>query len=161
MPEPMNPLSENSELALRKYDVVLKLHVMDTQIYWTRSQLFLVANAALVGFELNSVPVASDAHTIKILALAGGAITGVILCMLWIRGLRAGEGWMKHWKNALSQWEKLAFGGVNLYFERPPDVPRSSAVARSAARLFLALWCIISAYVALCLYLRITGCPLP
>lgn len=161
LPVPDPPSDAERDIALKRYDTVLKLLTTDIQVYWTRSQLFLVANAALVGFELNSIPIATDAHMPKILALALGAITGIIICILWRRGLKAGQGWMAHWKSALSTWEIAAFGGVNLYRARPVNVPKSSGVAGGAALLFLILWCVVAGYVALCLYLKIVGCPLP
>jgi hypothetical protein len=161
MTPPQTPSSADRDLALKRYDTALKLLISDTQIYWTRSHLFLVANAALIAFALNSIPLATDVRTVKILALAIGSITGIVLCTLWRRGLKAGEGWMNHWKAALTNWEESAFGDVNFYRARPTDVPKSSGVARSAALLFLTLWCIIAAYVGLCLYLRAVGCPLP
>ena len=45
-----------TELALRRFDVVSKLVVYEGTLYWSRAQLFLVANAALVGFTFRETP---------------------------------------------------------------------------------------------------------
>src|ERR1700680_2932240 len=63
-PPPENPRA----LALKKYDTVLKLLTSDTQIYWLRSQFFFVANATLLGFEINGFP-GSDIRTSKLIVL--------------------------------------------------------------------------------------------
>jgi hypothetical protein len=161
LPTPDPPSDAERDIALRRYDTVVKLLTTDSQIYWARSQVFLVANAALVGFEFSSIPIANDARQTKLLALAVGAATGIILCILWRRGLKAGKAWTEHWKAALRTWEQAAFGDVNLYRVRPPHISRAGIVARGTAMLFLALWIIVAAYVALCLYLRWAHRPLP
>ncbi|HEY1254338.1 MAG TPA: hypothetical protein VGF01_06130 [Terracidiphilus sp.] len=153
--------SISSDDLIKKYDMVQKLFVMDTQIYWTRSQLLLVANSALAGFALNSVPINSDAHTVKIWTLFIEAIIGILLCVLWRRAIKSGSGWMNHWKTILIKWEKSIFADENIYRERPKTVPNSSGVAQVAALLFMVLWCTVGIYGLLCLYLRFNGCPLP
>ena len=152
---------QDRDLVLKQYSFVISLLAMDAQIYWMRSQLFLVANAALVGFALNSIPISKDAHTLKICALAVGAGAGLLLCRLWRRTLRSGEGYMNHWKDVLKQLEPTVFGDMNIYRQLPPNVPKSGTVAKSAALLFLTLWCALGAYAIICLYLRLTGRPLP
>jgi len=150
------------DLALRRYDTVLKYLATETQIYWTRSQLFLVANAALLGFGLNNVPVSPDVRWGKLIALLLEAGVGIYLCILWRRGLRSGRGWMEHWKSALRFWEEPAFGDVNLYRSRPASVPEStSGVAQDAAGLFLVVWSVIAGYLAVCLLSKAFGCRLP
>lgn len=101
--------SISSDDLIKKYDMVQKLFVMDTQIYWTRSQLLLVANSALAGFALNSVPINSDAHTVKIWTLFIEAIIGILLCVLWRRAIKSGSGWMNHWKTILIKWKSQYF----------------------------------------------------
>jgi hypothetical protein len=155
---PPEPTAQERDLALRRYDTVMKYLGTETQIYWTRSQLFLVANAALLGFEVSNVPVAPDARISKLIALLIGASTGGVLCFLWRKGLRSGEGWMDHWKSALIQWEELAFETVNLYRKPPACVPKStSGTAKAAAWLFSTLWWLIAAYLVGCLVLRLAG----
>ena len=154
-PEP-NP--QEKELALRRYDSVLRYLGTETQIYWTRSQLFLVANTALLGFELNGIR--DEAPTERLIALLFGAFIGVWLCFLWRSGLDSGEGWMEHWKTALRQWEELAFGDVNLYRIRPADVPKPTRrVARKTLWLFLMVWLLVAAYLILLLVLRLAHYP--
>jgi hypothetical protein len=137
---------------------VLKYLATETQVYWTRSQLFLVANAAMLGFALNNnnVPVSAEAHIDKLIALLLEALVGILLCLLWRKALRSGKGWMDHWKVALRQWEEAAFGDVNLYRTRPADIPEStSGVAKTAAFLFLSVWAMMAFYLAILLILKL------
>ena len=152
---------QDRELVFKQYSFVISLLAMDAQIYWMRSQLFLVANAALVGFALNSIPISKDAHTLKICALAVGAATGLLLCRLWRRTLQSGEGYLNHWKDVLRQLEPAVFGDTNIYRQLPPHVPKTGTVAKHAALLFLTLWFALGAYAIFCLYLRLIGRPLP
>jgi hypothetical protein len=102
----------------------------------------------MLGFALNNIPVASDVHPDKLVVLTAGAGVGILLCVLWLRGLHSGEGWMEHWKCALRQWEEVAFGDVNLYRVRPSDLPKSaSGAARKAALLFLLVWFLVEGYL--------------
>ena len=153
-----DPNSQDRDLALRRYDIVLRYLATEVQVYWTRSQLFLVANAALLGFELNGLPVSSGVRTDKLIALIFAAGIGIALCLFWRGALSSGDGWMEHWKSALRLWEESAFGDVNLYRKRPDGVPKSRRAARKAALLFLWMWCLVAAYLISCLVLRL-GCP--
>ena len=128
---------------------MLKYLGTETQIYWTRSQLILIANVALLGFGLASIPVTRDVRADKLAVLTTGAVVGVVLCILWLKGLRSGKAWMEHWKSALRQWEQAAFANVNLFGSRPVDLPESaSGAARYAAVLFLLIWSLIAGYFA-------------
>jgi hypothetical protein len=156
MVESPEPTVEERELALKRYDSVLRYLGTEVQVYWTRSQLFLVANAALLGFELNNIPVWPDVRWNKVIVPLLGALVGGVLCFLWRRGLDSGEGWMEHWKAALRQWEELAFGSLNLYRTRPKGV-KKSGVGRKAAWLFQTLWFLVAAYLLACLFWTVTS----
>ena len=156
----MSPTEKPEEMALKRYDVVLKHLLGDIQIYWTRSQFFLVTNAALLGFELNSFP-SSEIGTSKLIALFLGGLVGMTLCILWIISVRSGRIWMDHWKRALSEWETLAFDNVNLYRQRPAGSPRSPKIPFVTAGLFLAVWSVFALYLLICICFRLRGCPLP
>jgi len=147
-PAPLSSSTTNYErdLALRRYDTVMKFLGTEIQVYWTRSQLFLVAHTALLGFGLKEIAVSNDASEAKVLLLLVASLAGVTLCVLWHRGLTAGEGWMEHWKKALRKWEDVAFE-ENLFRERPCTIPISRHVARSTAWLFTLLWALVTLYL--------------
>jgi len=151
---------EKLDFALRRYDTVLKYLATETQIYWSRSQLFLVANAAMLGFALKDFPGDAQEPTKKLVAQLLGAFTGICLCLLWRKGLRSGKIWMEHWKKALRRWEELAFSDVMLYREPPSHAVESSGVAGQAASLFLIIWSLVAAYLVISILIRLCGCQL-
>jgi len=159
-PTPDGPPTQERDFALKQYDAVLKLLTSDTQVYWVRSQFLLVANATLLGFEINSFP-GQDIRTSKLVVLALTSIIGVVMCVIWCYGIRVGRRWMNHWKSALRQWEEVAFSNVNLYRARPVDVPKPGQVSIKTAVLFLVVWAAVATYMLICLCLRLFGCPLP
>jgi hypothetical protein len=156
---PANPdQRRDRDAAIKKYDFVLKLFTMDTQLFWTRSQLFLVANAALAGFSLSAVPLKSEVDTVKIYAEAIATITGIILCRLWIMTLRSGKKWTEHWKELLKKWEPLVFDDDdNVYLQPPEGVDRYSGTAIYTAWLFLSLWIILGVFVIICIVFKYLG----
>ena len=151
---------QERDLTLRQYDTVVKLLIADTQIYWVRSQFFLVANATLLGFEINNFP-GSEARTPKLTALFLAGVIGIIICILWRRAILVGKKWMEHWKRALRQWEESAFSDVNLYRARPTDIPAPGNIPITTANLFLVVWALVTTYLLVCLCLRLCGCALP
>jgi hypothetical protein len=150
---------KEGDRALRRYDVVLRYLAADTQVYWIRSQFFLITNAALLSSEIGNFP-PSDVTTPKLLALFLGSIVGLILCVLWFRSIDVGRAWMEHWKAALRKWEPSAFGDVNLFRERPAQLPKPSHIPKNTAILFLLLWIAATLYLIFRLFLRISGCGL-
>jgi hypothetical protein len=155
-----NNLSDR-ELAIKRYDIVLRYLGTDTQIFWTRSHLFLGANVVLVGFVLREIPVETTAHMARIVALLISATVGGFLCHLWWVGIAVARKWTEHWKRALCQWEEAAFGDVNLFRKRPEDIPQPSRIAESACTVFAILWALVALYLLGCLVLKVWGCTLP
>jgi hypothetical protein len=152
-------LDQKQELALKQYDIVVKLVITDTQLYWTRSQLFLVSNTGLAGFALTGY-IALDSHAgvAQLLALMVVAITGLMMCAIWRETLERGRKWMDHWEEILRGWESDAFGAVTLYRGWPP---KKSTTALRTMWLFLLLWCFVFAYLALRLWLMFVESPSP
>ena len=157
-----DPTADEAEVNRKRYDTVLKHLAYENTIYWTRSQLFLVANAALMGFALKEIPTSLvGVSRTRLAVLFVCSVLGILLTALWIYGLRAGQGWIAHWNSALKSWEKSAFGDVNLLRERPKGVPSATRVARLTAWLFATLWCAVSGFLCVCWCLKSRGWDLP
>jgi hypothetical protein len=166
MGQPSNPSCENAtdeaELSRKRYDIVLKHLAYENTAYWTRSQLFLVANAALIGFALKEIPTSLvGVSKTRLVTLLVCSVVGILLAVLWIYGLKAGQGWINHWVAALKSWEGSAFGDVNLLRSRPDGVPSATRIARMTSLLFAVLWSAVSVFLCICWYFKIRGWNLP
>lgn len=159
--EPWIGAVNETDLALKRYDLILRYLAVDTQVFWTRSQLFLVANAAFAGFALKEIPVAPASRLSQIITLLIGAVVGILLCCLWIRGITVGNAWMDHWRVTLKTWEEQAFGDVNIFRQRPVSIPTPSSVAKKAAYVFISIWFLTAAYLLVCVVLKLCGGQLP
>ena len=146
----MTPLTyepADTELALKRYDVVLKYFTYENTIYWTRSQFFLVANAGLFGFVASKL-MTSDAiaHPIVIAAVC---VAGLIISFLWYRVLRSAEYWTLRWESICLGLEGIAFGATEVLRNcRPTGHFSTKSVARHSAILFIVIWLLSLVYIA-------------
>lgn len=140
--------NEETDLALRRYDVVMRYLASDNAIYWTRSQLLLVAEVALLGFFGNQVKDLPEclchAPQYKLIALIADCLVGILLCVLWHFAIKGGQFWMDRWESILTGLEERAFGSdVTLYGGMTPTMrpkPRTRAVARWTVISFATVW---------------------
>jgi hypothetical protein len=144
------------DLALRRYDILLRYLAYENTVYWSRSQFFLVANAGMFAFAAAKLPTTRQGlswEQLGILATASAA--GILLSLLWHRALKAGEHWVSRWERLCASLEAEAFGEVEVMRNSGIDSMRLSsvkgmsgkAVARHSATLFVVLWCLMFAYV--------------
>lgn len=136
-----------SELALKRYDTMLRYFAYENTIYWTRSQFFLVANAGLFGF------IASKVMTVEGVAQPvipiGVCLAGHILSLLWYRVLRSAEYWTLRWEGVCVGLEEAAFGTIEILRNcRPVGHFSTKAVARHSALLFIGIWVASLVYIA-------------
>jgi len=139
------PDHRSSDLALRRFDALLRYLGTETSGFWSRSQLFLVANAALFGLVVGAVAkeknVPGQAKGIFLLA----TLVGVLLTVFWIQALRSSSEKIDRWIAVLMDLEPEAFGPYNLF--RDFVHGRSRRIAEKPAWLFMALWIILLSYV--------------
>jgi hypothetical protein len=160
----MSPQEERApspETALKRYDIVMRYLATEAQIFWTRSQFFLVANATLIGLVVGQIPISllHNTSTSKLAVLIVAVAVGESLCVLWFRAIASGNKWLNHWTQILVEWEAEAMGR-NL-FRVSPRGPSSRSVALWTARLFTLAWSLLGAFGAVCFFLRIKGIELP
>lgn len=140
-----------SEIAVQRYASVNAYMAYEGQIYWTRAQFFLTANALLTAFALPVLPTSLNDETLaRIIIGTGASVAGLILTWLWIQSLKAGEYWLDHWQSVLRELEKDAYGDLLLHREFPPKKGRVPAkpIAHHTAQLFYGVWVFVLAYVS-------------
>jgi len=154
--------SLDGEQSLRRFAPLLQYLAYENTTYWTRAKFFLLGEVALIGFVSTQLPTSLVGVSYTRLAvLFVGALVGLLMAILWIYGLKAGQLWISHWTRALQTWEKAAFGGVNLFLERPKDVVSATRIARMTAWLFVTLWSLVGVFLIVCWLLKSQGCNLP
>jgi len=149
------------EVALKRYDTIMRYLASDNAIYWTRSQLLLVAHAAMLGFlgnQFKDVPTDIKTYAwFKLGALFVECLSGLGLCLIWYFAIKGGRYWLDRWENILkNQLEEQAFDQINVYrniMDRPK--PRTRTVAYLTLGLFAFVWLCA---LALTLYLAISKC---
>lgn len=136
------------DLALRRYDVVLRYLSTENSLYWTRSQFFLAANAGLLAFGLARLP--SSGFTWRVL-LPSAFITilGFALSCVWLLALNKASRYRDRWRNVCIALEPVAFGEVEIF----RNVPRLGLgrLAKATVCFFLILW-IVAACALLLLF---------
>ena len=141
---------KRQEWALKQYDTVMRYLAYEGQVYWVRSQHFLVAHAVLFAFLASKFPVdvtKAGWFDFILITLVCGA--GIAMSCLWHRALSAGDFWTARWKRVLvEELEPQAFGKIDL-LRNVPVVKTNSAklVARGAANLFSILWAALSLFL--------------
>lgn len=108
-------MSKNKD-KLEQYGILMSYLQYENSTFWVRSNFFLLANTALLGFLITSLP---DIHPpnnwARILIPFVGCITGFILSILWLFALKSGEWWIKRWHSLLIKIEPQAFGEISVF----------------------------------------------
>ena len=86
-------------------------------MFWSRSQHYLVANAALLGFIATKLPTTdldcitwANLYTVFI-----GSIGGLLLAIFWNRSLKSAEYYLTRWINIAKDIEPLALTRVKFF----------------------------------------------
>jgi lysylphosphatidylglycerol synthetase-like protein (DUF2156 family) len=147
-------ISAQQDLALRQYDCILRYLASDNGAFWSRSQLFLVANAALVGLVLGGIPSPTSKESwAKLIVTSLVCLVGICLCLIWHEAIKAGLRWIDRWIEILQGLEQAAFGDIKIHRDRFTGV-KSRDTAKMAATLFTFVWSVALAYLLVCLMLK-------
>jgi hypothetical protein len=99
------------EKNLEQYSILMSYLQYENSTFWVRSNFFLLANTALLGFIITSLPrELPPKNWSEILIPAVGCISGLILTILWLFALKSGEWWINRWHFLLVEIEPFAFG---------------------------------------------------
>ncbi len=139
---------------LERYGILMSYLQYENTIYWGRGNFFLLAQSALFGFVIASLPsMLASTPWNKILIPGFGSIAGLIVARMWQIALRSGEFWINHWHSILMELEPKAFGKqkvlrglATLEGQREPK-ERARMVAHDILILFYVLWIILVAYL--------------
>jgi hypothetical protein len=122
------------DLALKRYDIVMKYLATENTLYWTRSQILLLANTALLGYAANQLN-ALDADLSKepwtrLSVVLVECLFGLLLCVAWHFGIDAGAYWMDRWQDLLTdRLEPVAFPDNDVFRNVKRPKPRSRTIA--------------------------------
>ena len=141
--------------ALKRYDIFSKYQSGESALYWSRSQLFLVANATLAGLVGRDLARSEVPQVEWALPLACGF--GLLLSLGWHFALSAGNAWQEHWTGILRGYEPYALGEIRAFRGGPYDHAATMntghglklgarALARWTAALFTAIWLLMLTY---------------
>jgi len=148
--QPKQDLGLEQGLALKKYAPVLAYLGTEATMFWSRSQLFLVAHSALLGFIGKDLPTpASVPDHARLGILIAWAAVGLLLSGLWHLAITVGSQWVEWWKKALIELEPEAFGSIRLWRSRPNTLVKARTVARFAASLFSIVWVGLLVYLVI------------
>ncbi len=139
------PDPKDVDLSLKRFDTLFRYLAMESTLYWSRSQFFLVANAALLGFLTSFLRSLGTALTAReVVGLCVLAAVGFCVSILWYRAIGAGDRWHGYWQKQCIVFEKTAFGYPVLSQAREePDHRSVAKIVRYSVWVFLVVWPII------------------
>ncbi|MEK6869526.1 MAG: hypothetical protein AABX63_00240 [Nanoarchaeota archaeon] len=141
----------NSDVAIRRFQIITGLIQYEGTVFWSRSQHYLVANAALLGFIATKLPTTdldcitwANLYTVFI-----GSIGGLLLAIFWNRSLKSAEYYLTRWINIAKDIEPLAFDEGEVFRNA-----KSSASARKITNytslLFITMWSLVCVFLIIC-----------
>jgi|KBSMisStandDraft_5_1062788.scaffolds.fasta_scaffold1027840_2 hypothetical protein len=147
------PIPPATDLALRRYTTVMAYMGTECSMFWSRSQLFLVANSALIGFLAKDIPLPGAPQNLpKLWIYLSLSVAGLALCTLWHIMIHVGSRWIDWWQLKMSTLEPDAYDSTVLWRQRPSTGPwKARDVARATAVLFTIIWLGLFIYI-LCLF---------
>ena len=137
------------DLAIRQYAPILAYMGTECSMFSSRSQLFLVANSALIGFAAKDITTLQKHDGLaKLWLYFALSVAGLLLCGLWLVTIYLGTKWMSWWIEKLNQLEPAAYGAITLWRQRP-SMGRLKVryVAYGTAILFFCIWGAVFVYL--------------
>lgn len=143
------------DLAIKRYDSILRYYQTENQLMWTRSQHFLVAHAALLGFTTAKLPALHTEQPMEYFVLLTVLfIVGILLSILWRRAIISGEFWTDHCRGVLRDLEHFALGDtvfVREFISNRRFVSGKLTI-KYTAWLFTILWLFVGTYISIVSY---------
>jgi len=160
MPTTHKSPTADDELAFRAYTQVVAYLSSDNQIFWNRSQLFMVGNSAFLGFVFQNFPFngASESWSRLVLHLLCAAF-GLAICWMWTKATEGGIAYLRHWRALAEEFEQEAIGNRK-FFRSHPEVPKpgTSKIAILTSWLFAGVWAADAIYLLVVMILKLSRC---
>jgi hypothetical protein len=109
--------SRNGKTHLEQYRIVIGYLQYENQTYWTRSGLFLSANAIIFSI-LGKMVTEVDSmkfHLAVFWVVFIGGLVGMGISALWINLNSSAKFWINRWHTVLKNLESQAFGNTELF----------------------------------------------
>lgn len=144
-----SPPTQDQDLAIRQYAPISAYLGNECSMFWSRSQLFLVANSALIGFAAKDITTLTSKDALaKLWLYLALSVVGVLLCGLWLVTINLGSKWMNWWIGKLTELESKAYGSLTLWRKRPfTGRLKVRYVAYGTASLFSCVWAALIVYI--------------
>src|SRR5690348_1422865 len=104
-------MPDAQDIALKRFDSIIRYLSFETTMYWSRSQFFLVANADLLAFIATKLfePDLDHRNLAAIICLFGAALS-----LNWYIDLRTGQYWTDRWEMVCLALEPEAMGEIEV-----------------------------------------------
>lgn len=100
----------------QQYQQVLACLHNDNTLYWSRNHFFLVVITGLLGFVANNLLKLSDPATwLQLFVMTVLTSAGIVLTVVWIFMLKAGDWWINHWHALLRALEPDVYDGLDVH----------------------------------------------
>jgi hypothetical protein len=133
-----------TDIALKQYDILTRGFLAQAQLIWNRSQFFLVANTALLGFLAFAIRATSEVGRAYLILLVALAFVGLTMSVLWIIALHSGYMALDRIERLCVQKEEAAFGDLQIMRgARSNTTARSRVANKLVAFVFGFIWIIV------------------
>jgi hypothetical protein len=134
-----------TDVALKRYAIVMGYLTYENNVYWTRSQFFIVANVGLIGFVASRL---IDPHIAKRAFLILMSCFGLILSIYWFRIMKSALYWTNRWERICVALEGEAFENIEVLRNcRPKNIFSTKSIVRHTAIAFIVVWSIVLIYL--------------
>ncbi|WP_226635277.1 RipA family octameric membrane protein [Brevundimonas poindexterae] len=137
----------DAELALKRFDILSRYLAYEGTVYWARSTFFLGVNAGLFG--LLATLLKDSLGTFHVVATAV-SLLGMLLSVLWLLALLAGEHWTSRWEALCVEYEPGAFGETEVFRNGRSTIGKlAKGTAMATVGIFITAWVISLGYQTL------------
>lgn len=137
----------DAELDLKRFDILSRYLAYEGTVYWARSTFFLGVNAGLFG--LLATLLKDSLGTFHVVA-AAVSLLGLLLSVLWLLALLAGEYWTSRWEALCVQYEPGAFGETEVFRNGRSTIGKlAKGTAMATVGIFITAWVISLGYQTL------------
>ena len=107
-----------ADIALKRFDTVMRYLAYENAAYYTRGQFFLAANGALLAFASNTLTKPHDISAMRLVQII--SVFGLALTFLWMRSEKNAKYWIDRWEDICKKFEPDAFGEVKVWRDSRP-----------------------------------------